>query len=53
MVRKLVLWATHKAGDRSDFPAYVLHVTDFSPNRKTALERDIRVSNSVEQMEQL
>jgi hypothetical protein len=53
MVRKLVLWATHKAGDGSAFPAYVVHVTDFSPNRKTPLERDIRVSNSVEQMEQL
>jgi hypothetical protein len=52
-VRKLVLWETHKAGDGSDFPAYVVHLTDYSPNRKTPLERDIRVSSSVEQIQEL
>jgi hypothetical protein len=52
MVRKLVMWDTHKAGG-SDFPAYVVHLTDYSPNRKTPLERDIRVSNAREQIEEL
>ena len=52
-VRKLVMWETHKGGDGSDFPAYVVHLTDYSPNRKTPLERDIRVSNSREQIEEL
>jgi hypothetical protein len=31
----------------------VIHFTDFSPNRKTPLERDIRVSNSREQIDVL
>ena len=52
-VRKLVLWETNKAGNGSDFPAYVVHLTDYSPNRKTPLERDIRVSNSREQIDEL
>jgi hypothetical protein len=52
-VRKLVMWQTNKAGERGDFPAYVVHLTDYSPNRKTPLDRDIRVSNSREQIEEL
>ncbi len=53
MVRKLVMWETHKAKESDDFPAYVIHYTDFSPNRKTPLERDVRVSNSRDQIAQL
>lgn len=53
MVRKLVMWKTNKDGEGSQFPGYVVHFTDFSPNRKTSLERDIRVSNSREQIEAL
>jgi hypothetical protein len=30
-----------------------MHLTDYSPNRKTPLERDIRVSNAREQIEEL
>jgi len=45
MVRKLLLWKTNKQ-DRGDFPGYVVYLTDFSPNRKEPLERDIRISNS-------
>lgn len=52
MVRKLLLWKTNKEAD-GDFPAYVLHFTDFSPGRKTPLEREIRVSSSREQIESL
>ena len=51
MVRKLVLWKTNKENDSEHFPAFVLHLTDFSPNRKSPLNRDIRVSDSLEQME--
>lgn len=51
MVRKLVMWQTNKAGD--EFPAYVIHSTDYSPNRKTPLEREIRISSSREQIEEL
>jgi hypothetical protein len=35
------------------FPAYVVYLTEYGPNRKTPLERDIRVSNSREQIEEL
>jgi hypothetical protein len=53
MVRKLVLWKTNKETDSDEFPAYVLHYTDFSPSRKTPLDRDVRVSSSREQIAQL
>jgi hypothetical protein len=53
MVRKFVLWKTNKETQSEDYPAYVIHFTDFSPNRKTALEREVRVSNSLEQINTL
>lgn len=53
MVRKIVLWKTNKETESEDFPAYVVYGTDFSPNRKVPLNRDIRVSNSKEQIEEL
>ena len=52
MVRKLVLWKTNKDQD-GPWPAFVIAVTDFSPNRATPLERDLRVSSSAEQIEAL
>ncbi len=45
MVRKLLLWKTNKE-DTQEFPAYVVYLTDFSPNRKTPLERDIKVAST-------
>ncbi len=45
MVRKLLLWKTNKE-ERGDFPGFVVYLTDYSPNRKTPLERDIRISNT-------
>lgn len=56
MVRKLVMFATNKHGgkvENSAHPAFVVCFTDFSPNRATPLERDIRVSNSREQIQSL
>jgi hypothetical protein len=68
MVRKLLMWATNKQAAGSgqsadgtancllpaaDFPAFVVHVTDYSPGRAEPLQRDIRVSNSREQIDQL
>ena len=53
MVRKFVRWKTNKDTDGSDFPAYVLHLTDFSPNRKVPLTREVRVSNSESQIKEL
>jgi len=51
MVRKLVLWKTNKEDVSSDFPAFVAHLTDYSPNRKTPLERELRVSASRAQID--
>jgi hypothetical protein len=58
MVRKLVMWQTNKAtqvlaGGPADFPAYVIAVTDYSPGRAESLQRDVRVSNSRAQIDEL
>lgn len=53
MVRKFVLWKTNKESEKEDYPAYVIHYTDFSPNRKAPLNRDVRVSSSLEQIQVL
>jgi hypothetical protein len=53
MVRKFVMWQTNKGSVSTDFPEYVVHFTDFSPNRATPLAREVRVSNSLEQIENL
>lgn len=52
MIQKYVIWKTNKEQSGA-FPAYVLHYTDFSVSRKEPLKRDIRVSNSKEQIQQL
>ena len=51
MVRKFMMWKTNKENDSDEHPAYVLHYTDFSPNRKVPLSREVRVSNSETQIE--
>ena len=53
MVRKFVMWKTNKADQSEEYPAYVIHFTDYSPNRATPLAREVRVSNSAEQIQQL
>lgn len=53
LVRKLLLWKTNKEEVSRDHPAYVLHLTDYSPNRETPLNHEIRVSSSEEQIRAL
>jgi len=53
MVRKLLLWQTNKQDAARDYPAFVLHLTDFSPNRKEPLNHEICVSDSEDQIRQL
>ncbi len=53
MVRKLLLWKTNKERETAEFPAYVLYLTDFSPNRQTPLEREIRVASTLDAAEQI
>ena len=45
MVRKLMMWKTNK-DDSIEFPAFVVYLTDFSPNRKNPLERDIKIAST-------
>lgn len=53
MIRKFVMWKTNKEQISEDFPAYVIHYTDFSPNRGSPLNREIRISNDLDQINQL
>jgi hypothetical protein len=53
MVRKFVLMKTNKQDVSDEFPAYVIHFTDFSPNRAEPLQREVVVSSSAEQIEEL
>jgi ATP-dependent DNA ligase len=53
MVRKIIAIKTNKAEASKDFPAFVLHVTDFSPNRKEKLQMDVKVTEDPEQIESL
>jgi ATP-dependent DNA ligase len=53
MVRKFLMWKTNKESEGSEYPAYVIHYTDYSPGRKVPLNREVRVSNSQEQIEEL
>ena len=46
MVRKFVVIKTNKEDQSDEYPAYVFHYTDFSPNRKAPLAREVRVSSS-------
>lgn len=45
MVRKLMMWQTNKHEQSDAYPAYVVYLSDFSPNRADPLNREIRVSN--------
>jgi hypothetical protein len=53
MVRKFVVLKTNKETESDEYPGYVVHFTDFSPNRKTPLAREVRVSSSRDQIMQL
>jgi hypothetical protein len=50
-VRKLLVWKTNKQGVDPDFPAFVVHWTDYSASRKTPLEREVRVAPTREEAE--
>jgi hypothetical protein len=47
-VRKLLVWKTNKEKLNNSFPAYVIHWTDYSPGRATALDRDVRTAPTEE-----
>jgi ATP-dependent DNA ligase len=43
-VRKLLVWQTCKEAAVSGWPAWVVHFTDYSPDRKTPLERTVKAA---------
>jgi hypothetical protein len=43
-VRKLLVWKTNKDEDDPSFPAFVVHWSDYSPGRKTPLQREVRLA---------
>lgn len=52
-VKKFLIIKTNKEEIDNSYPAYVFHYTDFSSSRKDSLKKDLRISNSKEQIEKL
>tara|TARA_B100001564_G_C20664851_1_gene683274 strand:- start:1135 stop:2484 length:1350 start_codon:yes stop_codon:yes gene_type:complete len=52
MVRKFMTWKTNKEST-GEYPAFVYHYTDFSPSRKEMLKKEIKVSDSKKQIEEI
>lgn len=52
MVRKFVIWKTNK-DHTGEYPAFVYHFTDFSPSRADVLKKDLKISNSKKQIEEI
>lgn len=52
MVRKFIVWKTNKE-QTGQYPAYVYHYSDFSPGRAEMLSKEIKVSNSKQQIEEI
>ena len=45
-VRKLLLWKSEKESAWPGWPAWIIHFTDYSPDRKSPLDRTIRTALS-------
>ena len=52
-IRKLLVWKTHKDTISPDYPAFVVHFTDYSPGRKVPLKRTVRLAPDLETAETL
>ena len=52
MVRKFMVWKTNKEVT-GEYPAYVYHYTDFSAGRAEMLKKEIKVSDSKKQIEEI
>jgi len=51
MVLKFMAWKTNK--EKAGFNAYVFHLTNFSSDRKDALQREVVVSNDIRQIQDI
>jgi len=52
MVQKFMYWKTHKE-DSKYYPAFVFCYTNYSSDRKEPLQREVRISNSEEQIKEI
>jgi hypothetical protein len=52
MVRKFMVWKTNKEAT-GEYPAFVFHYTDFSAGRAEMLKKEIKVSDSKKQIEEI
>ncbi|MCD8071590.1 MAG: hypothetical protein LUE10_00090, partial [Alistipes sp.] len=52
MVLKIMGWKTNKE-KTGDWPAYVLHITNFSSNRQQHLQREVNITDSYQQLLEL
>jgi hypothetical protein len=52
MVRKFMVWKTNKEAT-GKYPAYVFHYTDFSAGRAEMLKKEIKVSDSKKQIDEI
>lgn len=52
MIQKYLIWKTNKEKS-GDYPAYVLHYTNFSTDRKELLQREVIISDSKKQILEL
>jgi len=52
-VRKLLVWQTNKDKHSAEFPAFVVHWTDYSPGRKEPLQHTVRPAATKKDAEHL
>ncbi len=52
MIRKFIIAKTNKE-ESGNFPAYIFHYTDYSPNRADPLKRDVKISSSEDQIKSI
>jgi len=52
-VKKFIAWKTNKHEIDTSFPKFAISFTDYSPDRKNPLQRQIKVSNDEDQVEEL
>jgi len=50
MVQKFVVWKTNKESTSDRHLAYVMHYTNYSPDRKDMLKREVRISSTKDQV---
>jgi hypothetical protein len=53
LVQKFVILKTNKEKVDKRFPAYVFHYTNYSPDRKDPLDKDVRISNDLNQINEI